>query len=103
MSDEHASLDRHRDSQGAAEVGATARAGADGPFSPSDREALARMEHNRYVAERLLAGWRYGPRDDKGKRRESLIAWRHLPDEERIKDFEQVEELAEWLEGGQKA
>jgi voltage-gated potassium channel Kch len=84
---------------GAGEAGASVGAGADGPFSPSDHEALARMEHHRYVAERLLAGWRYGPRDDTAKRRESLIAWRHLPDEERIKDFEQVEELAGWLEG----
>jgi voltage-gated potassium channel Kch len=67
-------------------------------FTAAEREMLARMEHNRYVAERLLDGWRYGPRDDVRKRRESLTAWEHLPAGERVKDFEQVDALAGWMQ-----
>ncbi len=53
----------------------------------------------RQLAAQLLSGWRYGPHDNAGKRRESLIAWHHLPEEERVKDLEQIEELAKWLVG----
>jgi voltage-gated potassium channel Kch len=90
-----AAVERMRDGRG----GEPGGAGEEGMFTPGAREALARMEHNRWVAERLLAGWRYGPRDDIGRRRDSLIAWRHLPEEERVKDFEQVDALARWLDG----
>lgn len=31
-------------------------------LSASDRELLSRMEHQRWVAERLLSGWRYAPK-----------------------------------------
>lgn len=31
-------------------------------LSTSDRELLSRMEHRRWVAERLLSGWRYAPK-----------------------------------------
>jgi hypothetical protein len=74
------------------------RAGAPGMvFTPEERHMLAIMEHNRYMAERLLDGWRYGPRDDAGKRRESLCPWEHLPEEEQRKDFAQIDALAHWL------
>jgi hypothetical protein len=65
-------------------------------FSTAARDALARMEHNRYVAERLLEGWRFGPRNDVEKLRESLCAWDHLSVSEQEKDYEQVALLEEW-------
>jgi voltage-gated potassium channel Kch len=66
-------------------------------FSAYERERLAIMEHNRYMAERLLDGWRYGPRNDVAKRRPSLCPWEDLPPEERKKDFDQIEALSAWL------
>ncbi|MCC5857602.1 MAG: NAD-binding protein [Ectothiorhodospiraceae bacterium] len=72
-------------------------------FTPTEREALACMEHNRYVAERLLAGWRYGPSNNAAKRRESLIPWNYLPEKERVKDFEQIDVFAQWLDGRDSA
>lgn len=84
----------------AIKLDAAKRLGADaGPTAlpPEARDALARMEHNRYVAERLLEGWRYGPRSDTEKLRESLCAWEHLPESEQKKDHEQVELIeARW-------
>lgn len=61
-------------------------------------QLLAEMEHNRWVAERLLAGWRYAPEgktsdetqaNKKRKLNHNLIAWDRLGDE-RKKDFDQV-------------
>jgi hypothetical protein len=69
-------------------------------LTPAARDALARMEHNRYVAERLLEGWRYGPRSDTEKLRESLCAWEHLPESEQAKDYEQVALIEEWWNQG---
>jgi hypothetical protein len=84
----------------AIKIAAAARLGS-GPgsttLSREARDALARMEHNRYVAERLLDGWRYGPRSDTEKLRESLCAWEHLPPSEQKKDYEQLELIEAWL------
>jgi hypothetical protein len=66
----------------------------EGSFSKAEREVLARMEHNRYLAERLLDGWRYGERDDVRKRRPSLVPWDQLSEEERARDFDQIDALA---------
>lgn len=61
-------------------------------------QLLAEMEHNRWVAERLLAGWRYAPEgrtkqetdaNKKRKRNHNLIPWDRL-EEDRQKDFDQV-------------
>ena len=50
----------------------------------SDR--LAAMEHNRWMAERLAYGWRYGPRSDGGRRRTTFLAWEHLTEGQRLYD-----------------
>lgn len=61
-------------------------------FSARTIEILAEVEHNRWVAERLLAGWRYGPvRDSKRKTRPSNCAWNDLPEKEKRKDRANVE------------
>lgn len=49
---------------------------------------LAEMEHNRWMAERLLTGWRYNEtRCDRSRQRENMLSWSDLPDAEREKDF----------------
>ena len=63
-------------------------------LSPPDMELLAQVEHNRWMAERLTAGWRFGPRDDLRKRRPAFRPWEQLPDaDERKKDRSQIEAL----------
>ena len=67
-------------------------------ITKAQAQLLAEMEHNRWVAERLLAGWRYAPEgktsdetqaNKKRKLNHSLIAWDRLG-EDRKKDFDQV-------------
>ncbi len=63
---------------------------------PEDRiEVLAEMEHNRWTAERLLAGVSYGPRSNVPPRRPQLCTWDVLNSDpelkkEPAKDFEQI-------------
>ena len=42
-------------------------------------EALAIMEHNRWNAERWLAGWRHGTKDTQRKISDCLVEWEKLP------------------------
>ena len=68
---------------------------------PSDNDpprpvSLSRVEHNRYLAERLLAGWRYGEKGTanfESKRRTALVDWNRLPEAERKKDKSQIDEV----------
>jgi hypothetical protein len=56
------------------------------------RETIAIMEHNRWMAERLLAGWSLGKREKpENKRRHQFVPWRMLTDKaERMKDYSQL-------------
>ena len=61
-------------------------------------ELLGRMEHNRWIAERLLNGWRYGPvRDDKRKLHPHLVSWDELP--EYIKEYDRnaIRNIPDWI------
>lgn len=63
-------------------------------LSERDQELLARMEHNRWMAERLVAGWRHGPRDDRRRLRPAFRPWDRLTDTaERAKDLQQIRTL----------
>ena len=63
--------------------------------SAEEREALARMAHERWVAERLLNGWRFSSdRDDARKRHDDLVPYEALP--ERKKEYDRL--LVQWLE-----
>lgn len=69
----------------------------DAATSPLEREplieALARAEHNRWCAERLLAGWapaRQGLRDDARRLHPDLRSWEALEEEVQEKDRSQV-------------
>jgi ppGpp synthetase/RelA/SpoT-type nucleotidyltranferase len=67
-------------------------------LSPDEIKFLAEMEHGRYVAQKLLAGWTLGPRDDQKRQRPTLVAWTCLPEDERQKDREAVLNLPRFLQ-----
>ncbi|MFC1892855.1 RyR domain-containing protein [Chloroflexota bacterium] len=49
---------------------------------------LARMEHERWMQEKLDVGWKYAKETDKHKRlHKSLVPWEKLPPEEQEKDY----------------
>ena len=55
-------------------------------LQPDEVERMAKMEHGRWNVERLLDGWRLGPRDDENRRHPRLVSWLELP--ESIRDFD---------------
>jgi ppGpp synthetase/RelA/SpoT-type nucleotidyltranferase len=56
-------------------------------FTPEEVERLAEMEHGRFNAERLLAGWQYGPtRDVEKKISPYLVSWEKL--QEHVKELD---------------
>jgi|GEM_PF-1083754 len=66
-------------------------------------ERLARMEHERWVAEKQLDGWHYteGAKNIAARLSPSLISWEQLPESERQKDRDSVHNiphLLQWIE-----
>lgn len=57
-------------------------------FTPEQVEYLARMEHDRWVAERLFEGWTYakGPKNIERKTSPDLVSWEELAEDGREKD-----------------
>lgn|GEM_PF-6516474 len=52
-------------------------------------EAIARVNHDRWAAERIAQGWRYGKeRDEARKLQPNLVPYEHLPDGEKRIDVE---------------
>ena len=51
---------------------------------------LGIIEHNRWMSERLMMGWCFGPRSEQPPQRPSICDKSCLPPDELIKDFEQV-------------
>ena len=67
-------------------------------FSAEEIEELAREEHDRWMAERVADGWRYGtPRDNARKLHPSIVAWADLPEDEREKDRQPVRDIPSML------
>ena len=66
--------------------------GETAPSLPADMlEKLARREHDRWVAERLMSGWRPAQaRDNELMAHDKLIAWENLSEEDRARDRVQV-------------
>jgi len=62
-----------------------------------DRLMLARIEHNRWLAERLMAGWQYGPRSNDLKLRSAMLDWNNLKSVETDKDVDQIDDVIRWL------
>lgn len=76
------------------------RRSGDRPFAfrHGEVERLAQLEHRRWMAERLRAGWSPGRvRDDAARRHPALVPWPELPEEERDKDRRVVLDLPAML------
>jgi hypothetical protein len=48
-------------------------------FNRQEVEILARMEHERWMEERLREDWTHGPRDDEERTNPNLVPWDRLP------------------------
>jgi hypothetical protein len=84
-----------------ASIGATVEPGAPiehFAFTPAELERLAKVEHRRWMTQRMLAGWVYGAvRDDRRKHHPMLVAWDMLPEPERDKDREAISRIPDVL------
>jgi hypothetical protein len=60
----------------------------------SDYDMLARLEHARWNAERMLEGWKYGPEKDiEAKLNPCITVWDNLDAETREYDYEPVNNI----------
>lgn len=66
-------------------------------FTEAELDALARIEHRRWCAERLLRGWRLGERDNDRRLHPDLVPFEALTEEDREKDRHAVSALPEML------
>jgi len=61
-------------------------------------EMLAALEHDRWMAAKLRAGWQFAPETDKPNlRHKLLVPWAELPEEEKEKDRELVRRVPDIL------
>lgn len=67
------------------------------PFGDEEVELMARLEHDRWVAERTRAGWRTGPRDPDRHTTPYLVPWEELSEEVREYDRMFVHQLPRLL------
>src|SRR5439155_18687093 len=68
-------------------------------FSEDEVELLARLEHARWMAERVVDGWRYGPvRDDARRIHDLLVPWEQLSEDARERDRIAVRAIPTLLE-----
>ena len=62
------------------------------------KELMARLEHKRWNAERILNGWKYGKvRDDRRKIHPCLVPFEELPESEQEKDRTNVTDLQDFF------
>ncbi|MCF8879434.1 hypothetical protein L5876_06385 [Hyphobacterium sp. SN044] len=62
---------------------------------------IARLEHERWNADRLVDGWRYGPtRDDLKRTHPNLVSFDELPPDIAAYDIRLVARLADWVRTG---
>ena len=67
------------------------------PISALDEEGLfqlAKVEHTSWCIERVLQGWRCGPRNNARKTHDNLVPFEALSEEVKRKDFDQLRLLA---------
>ena len=71
------------------------------PIPPGYEEnvkAMAQLEHGRYCAERLVAGWRCGPENNLEKKTNpTLIPWNKLSEQDKGYDLNAVRDYPKWL------
>ena len=66
-------------------------------WTDEEIETLAKMEHQRWNANRWLDGWRLGPRDDAKKIHHNLVPWEELDEEIRNYDRAPARNIPELL------
>ena len=89
---------------GCLDVDAEAARGGPVELTPEEVERLARMEHGRFVIERLRAGWRWGEkRDAERKTSPYLVGWSQLSPEVQEIDRNTVRRIPEFLGAGRRA
>ncbi|HEY42551.1 MAG TPA: ATPase [Anaerolineae bacterium] len=67
-------------------------------FPGDDLEFLAELEHQRWMTEKVNAGWRHSPKTEKEQKLHSaLVEWDELPEEEREKDRILIQQIPEIL------
>jgi hypothetical protein len=67
-------------------------------FSDDEVELLGKLEHDRWVHERLEAGWTFGTtKDVDAKRSPYLVPWDELTEETRDLDRDTVRKIPEFL------
>jgi hypothetical protein len=67
-------------------------------LSPDELDKLARLEHDRWMAQKLAQGWTCGPvKDPVRKLHPSLVPWEDLPEAEKDKDRKPVQNIPEFL------
>lgn len=60
-------------------------------LGPSETEVLAQMEHRRWVAERLIAGWQVGsPKSVALRQNPRLVSWDQLSEADKAHDRELI-------------
>lgn len=67
-------------------------------FAEEEVEMLARYEHDRWVSERISAGWRFGPRSDENKTHDLLVPWLYLAPQKQEVDREMVRNIPKLIE-----
>jgi hypothetical protein len=67
-------------------------------FTPEEVELMAKMEHERWLAERRSADWSYGPRDINKKTNPNLAPWDEIPEEARELNRSIIRRLPAFLE-----
>lgn len=58
---------------------------------------MAQLEHGRFCAERLIDGWRPGPKDLQRKLNPTLVPWEQLSPDMQEYDFSAVRAYPSWL------
>ena len=58
---------------------------------------MAKMEHERWIEERLAQGWTLGPRNPEKTTNPNLVSWEKLPEEGKVFNRNLIQELPESL------
>ncbi|MDH3300013.1 MAG: NAD-binding protein [Acidimicrobiia bacterium] len=66
-------------------------------FTPDEVEVMAKMEHERFIEDRLRSGWTPGPKDIEAKTTPFLIPWDELSEDVKDKDREAVRGMPTFL------
>lgn len=66
-------------------------------FTREEVESMARMEHERWMEERLRDGWTHGPKNEEQRTNPNLVSWHKLPEDVKKLNREMVRALPTFL------